>query len=298
MSIRRKAAAELLGTFWLVFGGVGSAVLAGERIGNAGIALAFGLTVLTMAYAIGHISGAHLNPAVTVGLAMAGRIPAKDVLPYVVAQRIGAFVAAWVVLLVAQAGPYGYSPSIDGLGANGYGVRSPDGYSAPGAFLMEAVTSFVFLNAFAILGLRSLYVVLSQGVAELEHLHTTASPRSLRSRPSSSSPPSGSTSRRSCPWPSSPRCWAPRSRRASASGESGASGPIKIGSARRPPLPRSRGVRHTDPSRFRGQSPHAHSSSPAARARTARQAQSRAGTAPISLRTPSAPPTASMTHIM
>jgi aquaporin Z len=145
MTIQRKVAAELLGTFWLVLGGVGSAVIAGDRIGNVGISLAFGLTVLTMAYAIGHISGAHLNPAVTVGLATAGRFPWREVLPYVAAQFIGAFVGAWVVLLIAQAMPGGYSAWAGGLGANGYGAHSPGGFSASGAFLTEVVMTFVFL---------------------------------------------------------------------------------------------------------------------------------------------------------
>jgi aquaporin Z len=145
MSIGRKAAAELLGTFWLVFGGVGSAVIAGDRIGNTGIALAFGLSVLTMAYGIGHISGAHLNPAVTVGLYSAGRIPGRDVGPYVLAQLVGAFVGAGVLLLVARAAPGGYDPQVSGLGANGFGAHSPGGYGASGAFLMEVVMTFVFL---------------------------------------------------------------------------------------------------------------------------------------------------------
>lgn len=145
MSIARKAAAEALGTFWLVLGGVGSAVLAGDRIGNLGVALAFGLTVLTMAYAIGHISGAHLNPAVTVGLATARRFPAADVVPYVIAQLVGAFVAAGVILLIAKSMPGGYIASESGLGANGYGLHSPAGFGASGAFLAEVVVSFFFV---------------------------------------------------------------------------------------------------------------------------------------------------------
>ncbi len=160
MTIQRRAAAELLGTFWLVFGGVGSAVIAGDKIGNLGIALAFGLTVLTMVYAVGHISGAYLNPAVTVGMATAGRIPWRDVLPYVGAQLVGGFIGAGVLLLVAQAAPGGYSPSISGLGANGYGAHSPGGYSAAGAFLMEVVMTFVFLMV--ILGCTS-----KRGTSEL-----------------------------------------------------------------------------------------------------------------------------------
>ncbi len=145
MSIGRRTAAELLGTFWLVFAGVGSAVIAGDRIGAAGIALAFGLSVLTMVYAVGHISGGHFNPAVTVGLATAGRFPARDVLPYVAAQLVGAFVAAGVLLLVANAMPAGYSAPQSGLGANGFGEHSPAGYSAAGAFLIEIVMTFIFV---------------------------------------------------------------------------------------------------------------------------------------------------------
>jgi aquaporin Z len=145
MSIGRKAIAELLGTFWLVFASVGSAVIAGNKIGNLGVALAFGLSVLTMAYAIGHISGAHVNPAVTVGLAAAGRFPRKDVLPYVLAQLIGGFIGAGVLLMVAQSAPGGYSAAESGLGANGFGEHSPAGYSAAGAFLTEVVMTFIFL---------------------------------------------------------------------------------------------------------------------------------------------------------
>jgi aquaporin Z len=145
MSIQRKAAAELLGTFWLVLAGVGSAVIAGKWIGPAGVAVAFGLGMLTMAYGVGHISGAHLNPAVTVGLWTAGRTPASDVIPYLLAQFGGAILAAFVVLLVARSGPVGYDPSFGGLGANGFGEHSPGGYSAAGAFLTEVVLTFVFL---------------------------------------------------------------------------------------------------------------------------------------------------------
>lgn len=153
MSIGRRAAAEALGTFWLVLGGVGSAVIAGDKIGNVGVALAFGLTVLTMAYAIGHVSGAHLNPAVTVGLATAGRFPRADVVPYVIAQLVGAFAGALVILLVARAQPYGYTAAVSGLGFNGYGPYSPAGYSASGAFLVELVMSFVFV--FVVIGATS-----------------------------------------------------------------------------------------------------------------------------------------------
>ena len=145
MSIGKTAVAEALGTFWLVFCGVGSAVLAGDKIGNAGVALAFGLSVLTMAYAIGHISGAHLNPAVTVGLATAGRIPAAEVFPYIAAQLVGGFAGAGVLLLVARGMTGGYSAPESGLGANGYGDHSPGGYPAASVFLIEVVLTFFFL---------------------------------------------------------------------------------------------------------------------------------------------------------
>lgn len=149
----RKAIAEFLGTFWLVLGGVGSAVLAGTKVGALGVALAFGLSVLTMVYAVGHISGAHLNPAVTVGLAAGGRFPWRDVLLYVVSQLLGAILASAVILALAQSSASGYSASIDGLGANGYGDHSPGGYSASGVFLLEVVMSFFFL--LVILGVTS-----------------------------------------------------------------------------------------------------------------------------------------------
>ena len=147
----RKFAAEFIGTFWLVLGGCGSAVLAGVfmkngidvGIGLAGIALAFGLTVLTMAYAIGHISGCHLNPAVTVGLWAGGRHPANEVLPYVVAQVLGAIAGAFVLLMIASGQP-GYDVA-SGLGANGYGAHSPGGYSMASGFLAEVVMTLLFL---------------------------------------------------------------------------------------------------------------------------------------------------------
>lgn len=153
MSIGRKAAAELLGTFWLVLGGVGSAVLAGREVGHLGVAFAFGLSVLTMWYGISHISGGHMNPAITVGLATARRFPWKDVVPYVVAQLIGGIVAAGVLVLIARARPGGYDLAMEGLGANGYGAHSPEGYSAAGAFLVEVVMSFIFLMV--VLGVTS-----------------------------------------------------------------------------------------------------------------------------------------------
>lgn len=153
MSMARKAIAEMLGTFWLVLGGVGSAVIAGDRIGASGVALAFGLSVLTAIYAMGHISGGHLNPAVTVGLAASGRFPWRDVLPYVMAQLLGAILASAVVLALAQSTMTGYSPSLGGLGANGFGEHSPGGFSLSGTLLLEIVMTFFFL--YVILGVTS-----------------------------------------------------------------------------------------------------------------------------------------------
>ncbi|MCB9898874.1 MAG: aquaporin Z [Planctomycetes bacterium] len=142
----RKYAAEFLGTFWLVLGGCGSAVLAaafpGLGIGFAGVALAFGLTVLTMAYAIGHISGCHLNPAVSVGLWAGGRFPASQLVPYVVAQVLGA-VAAGGVLYVIASGKAGFAPG--GFASNGFGEHSPGGYSMQAALVCEIVMTAMFL---------------------------------------------------------------------------------------------------------------------------------------------------------
>jgi aquaporin Z len=152
MSLSKKLAAELVGTFWLVLGGCGSAVLAAAfpsvGIGLLGVALAFGLTVLTMAYAIGHISGCHLNPAVTVGLAVARRFPAAEVLPYVAAQVLGAVLASAVLYLVAS-GKAGFELSA-GFAANGVGAHSPGGYSTLAGVVLEVVMTFAFL--FVILG--------------------------------------------------------------------------------------------------------------------------------------------------
>ncbi len=139
--------AEFIGTFWLVLGGCGSAVLAAAfpdvGIGLAGVSLAFGLTVLTMAYAIGHISGCHLNPAVTVGLWAGGRHPAAEVLPYIVAQVIGACVGAFVLYTIAS-GKAGFDLA-GGLASNGYGAHSPGGYSLGAGFLTEVVMTGMFL---------------------------------------------------------------------------------------------------------------------------------------------------------
>ncbi|AWJ84447.1 aquaporin Z [Azospirillum sp. TSH58] len=148
MSMFRRTSAEFLGTFWLVFGGCGSAVLSAAfpevGIGLTGVSLAFGLTVLTMAYSVGHISGCHLNPAVTVGLWAGGRFPAKDILPYVIAQVVGAFLAA-VVLYVIASGKADWSLAAKGLAANGYGEHSPGAYNLTSGLLAEVVLTFMFL---------------------------------------------------------------------------------------------------------------------------------------------------------
>jgi aquaporin Z len=152
MSLNRRMLAELFGTFWLVFGGCGSAVLAAGfpkvGIGLLGVSLAFGLTVLTMAYAIGHISGCHLNPAVSVGLCMAKRFPAKELPAYLAAQVIGGIAAAGVLYVIAS-GAEGFSLA-DGLAANGYAEHSPGGYSLVSSLVAEFVLTFFFL--FVILG--------------------------------------------------------------------------------------------------------------------------------------------------
>ena len=148
MSLSKRAAAEFLGTFWLVLGGCGSAVLAAAfpnnlGIGFLGVSLAFGLTVLTMAYAIGHISGCHLNPAVTIGLWAGKRIPASDLLPYIVAQVLGAVAGAGVLYVIAS-GKAGFSLS-GGFASNGYADHSPGFYSLAACAVTEAVLTFVFL---------------------------------------------------------------------------------------------------------------------------------------------------------
>lgn len=144
----KRLFAEFFGTFWLVFGGCGSAVLAAAfpqlGIGFAGVALAFGLTVVTMAYAVGHISGGHFNPAVTMGLFAGGRFPAKDVIPYVVAQVIGGIAAAAVLYLVAS-GKAEFDATASGLASNGYGEHSPGGYSLQAAIIIELVLTAFFL---------------------------------------------------------------------------------------------------------------------------------------------------------
>ena len=138
-----KLAAEFIGTFWLVFGGCGAAIFAGQHIGFAGVSLAFGLTVLSMAYAVGHISGGHFNPAVSVGLAVAGRFPKKDLLPYIIAQVVGAIVAAAVLYCIVVSS-FG-KDALGGFAANGYGNLSPDKFSMCAALLCEAVLTCGFL---------------------------------------------------------------------------------------------------------------------------------------------------------
>jgi len=143
-SLSKRCFAEAFGTFWLVFGGCGAAVLAGGGIGTLGISLAFGLTVLTMAYAIGHISGCHLNPAVTAGLCVAKRFPVKEAPAYVTAQVVGAIAGAGLVAAIASGKP-GFDLVASGLAANGFGENSPGGYSLVSAFLAEASLTFAFL---------------------------------------------------------------------------------------------------------------------------------------------------------
>ncbi|MGQ6473862.1 aquaporin Z [Serratia sp. IR-2025] len=144
----KRLFAEFFGTFWLVFGGCGSAVLAAAfpllGIGFLGVALAFGLTVVTMAYAVGHISGGHFNPAVTVGLFAGGRFAAKDVIPYVIAQVIGGIAAASVLYLIAS-GKAGFDATAGGFASNGYGEHSPGGYSLQAAIVIELVLTAFFL---------------------------------------------------------------------------------------------------------------------------------------------------------
>lgn len=146
MSISRRAAAEFLGTFWLVFGGCGSAVLAAAfpnlGIGFLGVALAFGLTVLTMAFAIGHISGCHLNPAVSVGLCTAKRFPAGELLHYIAAQVLGAITAASVLYVIASGKP-GFE--VGGFASNGFAEHSPGGYSMMACMVAEVVLTMFFL---------------------------------------------------------------------------------------------------------------------------------------------------------
>jgi len=146
MSLSKRAIAEFFGTFWLVFGGCGSAVLAAAfpqlGIGFAGVALAFGLTVLTMAFAIGHISGCHLNPAVSAGLVAGKRFPASEFLPYVIAQVLGGIAGAGVLYVIASGKP-GFE--LGGFASNGYGAHSPGGYTTVSCLVAEVVLTFFFL---------------------------------------------------------------------------------------------------------------------------------------------------------
>jgi aquaporin Z len=150
--MQRRLAAEIFGTFWLVLGGCGTAVLAGSHVGNGGVALAFGLSFLTIAYAVGGISGAHFNPAVTVGLWMAKRFEARDVIPYVLAQLIGAIFASGVLAVIAR-GMHGFSIKASGFAANGYGAHSPDHYGLAAGLVCEVVMTALFL--IVILGVTS-----------------------------------------------------------------------------------------------------------------------------------------------
>ncbi|OHB74058.1 MAG: aquaporin Z [Planctomycetes bacterium RBG_16_59_8] len=135
--------AEFLGTFWLVLGGCGSAVLAGGNIGWLGVSLAFGLTVLTMAYAIGHVSGCHLNPAVTLGLWAGGRFSANKIAPYILSQVLGAVAAGGVLYIIACGN--GGNDLIGGFASNGFGIHSPAGYSMTAALVTEVVMTMMFL---------------------------------------------------------------------------------------------------------------------------------------------------------
>jgi aquaporin Z len=147
MPILKRSVAELLGTFWLVLGGCGTAVLAAKfpevGVGLVGVSLAFGLTVVTMAYAVGHISGGHFNPAVTLGLVAGGRAKVADAIPYIVAQVVGAVLAAWVLAQIASGN--GSDAIAGGLASNGFGDHSPGHYSQAAAFLTEVVMTFFFL---------------------------------------------------------------------------------------------------------------------------------------------------------
>jgi aquaporin Z len=147
MPILKRCTAELLGTFWLVFGGCGSAVLAAifpeVGIGLVGVSIAFGLNVVTMAYAVGYITGGHFNPAVTIGLLVAGHTKPADVAPYIVSQVIGGVLAAWLLSVIASGN--GTDAIAAGLAANGFGEHSPGGYSLTAAFLTEVLMTFFFL---------------------------------------------------------------------------------------------------------------------------------------------------------
>jgi aquaporin Z len=146
----KRYLAELVGTFVLVFGGCGSAVLAGDKIGFAGIAFAFGLSLLAMVYAIGPISGCHINPAVTVGLLLSKKMESKYAPGYIIAQIIGAIIAGGFLLVIAKGTAAGYDPSVRGFAANGFGEHSPGGYGMSAAFIAEVVLTFFLV--FTVLG--------------------------------------------------------------------------------------------------------------------------------------------------
>ena len=146
----KRYLAESIGTFVLVFGGLGSALFAGDHIGYAGVAMAFGCLLVAMAYAIGPISGCHINPAVTIGLLLSKKIDAKDVPGYIIAQILGGIVAAALLLVVLKGGPGGYDPAATGFAANGYGDHSPGHYSAASAFIAETILTFFLV--FTVLG--------------------------------------------------------------------------------------------------------------------------------------------------
>ncbi len=148
----KKWVAEFAGAFWIVLGGCGTAVLAGEYVGFLGIALAFGLAVVTMAYAVGHISGGHFNPAVTLGLWLGRRFPGRQVAGYMLAQVVGAIAAAAVLLAIAN-GIDGFSAADNGLGSNGYGDHSPAGYGLVAGLVAEFVLTLIFV--FVIMGATS-----------------------------------------------------------------------------------------------------------------------------------------------
>lgn len=152
MSLSKRATAELIGTFWLVFGGCGTAIISAHfpevGVGLLGVALAFGLTLLTMAFAIGNISGCHINPAVTIGLWAGKRFPTAEVIPYIIAQVLGGILASTVLYVIASGAP-GFSLS-NGFAANGYGAHSPGGYGLESAFVAEVVLTMMFV--FVILG--------------------------------------------------------------------------------------------------------------------------------------------------
>ncbi|HVN91934.1 MAG TPA: aquaporin Z [Candidatus Binataceae bacterium] len=152
MSLSKRMAAEFIGTFWLVLGGCGTAVLAAAfphvGVGLVGVSIAFGLTLLTMAYAIGHISGCHINPAVTMGLVAGGRFPASEAIPYIIAQVVGGIVGAGVLYVIAS-GAAGFSLD-GGFASNGYGEHSPGGYSLMACVVAEVVMTMMFL--FVIMG--------------------------------------------------------------------------------------------------------------------------------------------------